>query len=267
MDDNVIMVHAGALHGISTGARFDIYCSESGQTLLNNFPVGKVRPMAATIEALNGGFPSTIYSLAKKLRARTTYLGDSADNTTYVYGEETVFGTLDGSSFVWPPNAPRIILKNESENYNVAVKQAGENCVVFELPPSKYCTELYRLPYSIPLSKDALIPLFLATANFFYHLQRSRKKPSTSIKIEARKLLESYFICGDSDDDSDDEEGSEELLPIGDNLIDGDSMKIKVRDNTNTKYGFAITNKHDRPFYVWVFLFNLCDLSIRMCHV
>jgi hypothetical protein len=265
---NAIKIHAGELHGISKDALFDIYYSENGRYELLQSRLSIDRALAKTSWFFLSEVASKRVTRATKVLATMTYIGNNADSAVYVLAKEAlVFESLTKSTENWPSDVPRIILEKESEKYDIAViKDMGaENSVVFELS-NEHCNKLCRLPYSISLTKEVLVPLFLATGNFFYHLQRSKKEASLSLKtsIEAWKLRDTFVY---SDNDSDDD-GVVELIPYAKVEMVDQSIEVKVRNNNfKTKYGFAIRNTNDEPLYVWVFMFNMSDFSISMRHV
>ncbi|KAK7468938.1 hypothetical protein VKT23_003433 [Stygiomarasmius scandens] len=55
------------------------------------------------------------------------------------------------------------------------------------------------------------------------------------------------------------------LIPVGTNLITAGMMAIKVSDN-KTLYGYKISSTYWNPLYVWLFSYNLSDLSIRVIY-
>jgi len=51
------------------------------------------------------------------------------------------------------------------------------------------------------------------------------------------------------------------LAPTGKDLNIGGEIQIPI-GNSEVRYGFKITSKFNGPLYVWVFNFNMSDLSI-----
>ncbi|KIK60956.1 hypothetical protein GYMLUDRAFT_43498 [Collybiopsis luxurians FD-317 M1] len=123
---------------------------------------------------------------------------------------------------------------------------------------------LERMPFAVSTSADDtyLKAILQSAVDFYWHLRRSRSgknsgptgPPPPQIKLECFKLKWKF---------TDDFE--EFLVPDeGDNLYDDEHKVFFIDVNNEGPYGFQITNDSTTDFYIWMFYFDLSDLSIDL---
>jgi hypothetical protein len=122
---------------------------------------------------------------------------------------------------------------------------------------------LRRLPLSIRVdtSGSDLLCVCAGAGHFFRFLQHSNNitsEFSSKVSIEAHLLREDLQPWSEYPT----------LLPAGNNLNDGGQMTVEASisgqyDYACKYYGLKIINHWDKPLYLWIFTFEMNDLSIR----
>jgi hypothetical protein len=127
---------------------------------------------------------------------------------------------------------------------------------------------LRRIPSSFPdnlsmsiSSRSDLLGMWAAAGHFFRFLRHSN---DTKIDSYFNVSIEAYLLHDYLPDWSD----YPIPTPTGHNLNDNGKMTIEAsisggHDDTRKYYGFNILNHSDEPLYVWIFAFEMNDLSIR----
>jgi hypothetical protein len=107
------------------------------------------------------------------------------------------------------------------------------------------------LPYCHP-EIDKIYPVLDAAPHFFWHLRReSSDKSSPFVKLEAWKLSKARMAS--------------RRKPFGENLYRDGLIHITINTDGASPdyYGYKIENVTETNLYIWMFSFNVLDLSIR----
>ncbi|KAF5338125.1 hypothetical protein D9758_015374 [Tetrapyrgos nigripes] len=146
----------------------------------------------------------------------------------------------------------------------VVIEESGR--AVFHLTDHICCQSKLRcLPSSVSFNAENIYAILKHVAEFFWALRHSKKlvrtpsSPHSSlqlcVRIEAWKLTVKYA------------ESRPHLTPTGENLNVCGVIQIPIVDGAPpARYGFKIISTHNRPLYVWVFSFNMSDLSIHIIY-
>ncbi|KAI0310691.1 hypothetical protein OF83DRAFT_1178301, partial [Amylostereum chailletii] len=150
----------------------------------------------------------------------------------------------------------RLVEKDQSHELAIAAERDGK--AAFYLADKRCCENgLVRIPDSVPLNGDVVYPILAHAADFFWHLRRTSSKAglASRVTIEAWQLAEHDLPDNFIDDPV--------LAPIGENLNVAGVIEIPVEDGVDApQYGFKITSVHPKPLYVWLFAFNMSQLSV-----
>jgi hypothetical protein len=260
-EDGQISLAAGKIHGITEHALFDLYTSSNmGQLpLLQGLRVHQVDDFR------------TVLQLPEDATADTLPLGGRALQTSYGARLKSASGSLilsiaqnDSEALcseilarLGPDHSQSLGLVStpgDDQPQLLINRQAPPEMITFELT-DRACREegLLRLVHLVKPRPDHLHGILIASSRFFHHLHRSNQDHPLKryITVEAH-LLNYQDTC----------------LPDGENLL-SDDMTMRpsyVYDMDDAGphqcYGFTIKSTCSQPLYVWIFAFNMNDLSI-----
>lgn len=255
---NQYILDAGAVHGITKGATFDIYSSRDN--------VATEAPLATLIasdppEAFSTVLKGPEFSIDKQAFALQTKAGDEEDLLVYVALDpllENVFravaeeikGSKSGQQRI------RIVEKETVDQAHFDITFDNSKIVFNILNPEVTRWGLKRIPFQINPTIEDIRPVLRAAAHYNWHLRRTGNTQALQdkVKIEFTTLTEDLTKL---DDDL-----NPVIKPNGSNLIQEGVIDLIVDDETI--YGMKITNTCGRDLYASVFFFDNSDLSISM---
>jgi hypothetical protein len=256
LQDDVVIVEAGELHGVNKDAVFDLYARlhldqapllrglkserlNAGHTMLR-------LPPATTLTTTEGWALQTSSSTA----ARASVVVDlSYDN----WSPTTVSQSLcdfdaDHAGRV------RLALVCDDRQQLLITKDAGEK-LTFDLT-DEVCrgVGVERLRHSMRSDSDRLHETLAAASEFFHYLGYSNPQRPLHDFVQVEMHLLKYLDGAPA--------------PVGENLlVDGRTfVPNHVYDmedpGPHECYGLRVTNNYSEPLYAWIFAFNMNDLSI-----
>ena len=161
----------------------------------------------------------------------------------------------------------RIRLVEASQSYELALctettTEGGEEVFFDITDPICLSKGFKRLPKSIPFDVDHIYAVLECAADFFWDLRRSRRSPKT-VKLSGLASYITFEAWQISESDTIDDYGPN-YKPTGEKLNDDAGyVQIPITDNySDSKYGFRLTSTYPYPLYVWLFSFNISELSV-----
>ncbi|KIM25682.1 hypothetical protein M408DRAFT_331034 [Serendipita vermifera MAFF 305830] len=259
VDNGICILEAGAAHGITKGATFDVYkdrdCVTGGTPLAT---LTALEPPGPFSTLLSGDMP------AIDTQAVALQTGAGAEEDLLIYLEldpklEPVFLALAEEIKGNKIGQQQIGIVKEDRISTAHLGIASENDkIVFNiLNPLVTKYGFKRIPFQLNPVVDDIRRVLRAAGHFNWHLRRTGESQflQKHVKFEFTKLKDS----DDGDEDDEDEDGNG-CAPDGPNLIEEGVIDIVVNDDDI--YGMKISNTSSKPLYVSVFYFDNSDLSI-----
>ncbi|KAG8837877.1 hypothetical protein FRC18_007460 [Serendipita sp. 400] len=261
--DGKYILEAGAAHGITKGATFDVYknrdCIESEAPLGALTASEPPNPFSTVLSGPSG----KRFNFGEQAVALQTGAGTEEDLLIHVAMDPTlenvfraVAEEIKGSN-----SGQQQIKLVDADQIGTAHLDIGiENKkVVFNiLNPLVTVYGLKRIPFQIDPNIGDIRRVLRAAGHFHWHLHRTGKSKilQNKVKIKLMKLKEN-----EGNDDDDDDEDSARTPVDGENLIQ--EGVVDVIADVNTMYGIEITNTWDTKLYASVFYFDNSNLSIH----
>ncbi|KZP07420.1 hypothetical protein FIBSPDRAFT_922853 [Athelia psychrophila] len=262
-EDGEYKMGAGAAHGISAGAEFDVYANE--QTVLASGPilgsliVGDVAGAKVFETAMTLPSDHTSFAVGDSAVALQTKLGEKEDYPLHVPLHEdffTVFQALANEMKTPGSDTAKIKLVEDSGQAMLAIVKEGGNFYFNILDKRVTVHGVNRIYLSFDPDPVVIRPALRAAAHYYWHLNRNSTDHhfQDGIKVEFFELLESET---DLDDNG---YGVLGPYPNPENLYKCGAIKFTVK--TDSLYGMKITNNTKWDLYPGVFYFDNSDLSI-----
>ncbi|KAJ7653670.1 caspase domain-containing protein [Mycena polygramma] len=246
---------AGKANGISVGARFDIL---------------ETRDLNATcLGSLVAGTPD---DFTTPLRPDPDVTDPMVTVKSVAWARQTHVGKHVGLRVAFPvdnaflPILVRLVNRTkEQQRSNLRDIQAVDMDQYHELAVSKdafgmctfdigdpACTALglRRVPHTVALDHEDVCPILFAAAEFFHNLRRSSDSNQSHEFNGPETLnvkLEAWCLEGEK--------------TTGGDLNKNGMMEVCVKKEDAREYGFNIVNNGSKSLYVWVFVFDMVDLS------
>jgi hypothetical protein len=264
-EDGQIVLDAGEVHGIMKGTLLDIYATQDfNAPLLGQFVTRNPGAFSTILANLSGDkvqIPVPAWALLNSKRIPTVNI-HVMDSTHRGRGLLSVCESVVDEMKTHHASKSGIQLVDKNHPHELTVAKTRNKQVEFSITDHTcQAWGLEHLPHSVPADVSSLSSVFGAAADFFYHLRRTNKRSLLTryLAIQCHALEERYT------------QGSDVfplLSPIGDNLIIGGVLQPRVfvpgedDDHDHTYYGFKIVSTWNKPLYVWIFAFEMNDLSI-----
>jgi hypothetical protein len=258
LTDGQYVLEAGSAHGITSGARFDVYASD--KITSEDVPLGSLRSQtvhAFTTEMLLGSPSSTPFVIPGYVgRALQITAGEEESLRLHVPLEEdyrTVFAAL-ALELSRRQAGQRAILFVDKDSADLSIALNDKHEFEF-LVTSDLITGygLRRLYYTVERDINKIYPIIKGAAHYYWHLRRSPEKNTLRKKVDIE--FNRLEPTGEFDDELEDI-----LEPAGENLIQNGVVDIEA--DKITPYGLTIRNKVNVPLYIALFFFDNSDLSI-----
>ncbi|KAJ7207140.1 hypothetical protein GGX14DRAFT_456331 [Mycena pura] len=262
-DNGVVTLEAGEAQGITKGATFDVFNTTNvNAPSLGSITADQPKACSTIMKAGTTRVPSPAWAVQ-------TRVGEGMDVAIAIQVDDALLPVLVRAVNEMQTRRPtkrnlRFIDIKEPAEHEVALYSEGTNAV-FELTDKEWVKEgLRRLPYKIALDQlDSLYKVFDCTADFFYHLRRSR-----TTDVSDNLLLAVYEVKKRALDEGDPNAYAGPVpLPklVQGRPVDlnrGGVIHLEVEEGKKVEYGLKLSSTFDQPLYVWAFAFNMSDLSI-----
>lgn len=257
---NNFRLEAGEIHGITKGARFDIYCDNDRRVLLGSLEAVEVAGFSTSLgfshHTVEFTIPEDLAAYGLQIRAG----GDSAAVTKFAFEvdadfQSAIFEHVQNEKDHAQPVRTMIQFVETSANADVVVRSAEAGQLAIGTMDG-ICLEsgLDRLPYTLPRDVDAVSSTMKLSGEFFWDLRRVNSRIRSQrpmFDIEAYRLTES------------DPSAQGSSIPVHGS---GNAIEIFLEGDKNA-LGFTITNLYGgHSFYVWLFAFNMLDFAIDIVY-
>ncbi|KAK0187308.1 hypothetical protein F5146DRAFT_1105099 [Armillaria mellea] len=250
------VLEAGEAHGIAKNAEFAVFADRSMTSPLGAVVVSRITAFTSSCQYFTTRGDETPFPLADPGYALQTRVGADQDVRLFIEPDERLLG-------VFKPIADEMqtmkrefrLVKSRDDEPDLVITVDGD-VVNFEIM-DKLCRqhELTRMPFNIKIHDSYTIHCVLqGSADFYWYFHHSSKaSPLSACTLECMKLretgeytdmLEAVWIPD----------------PNGNNLNVGGVIMVDVAEEAI--YGFRITNTSAANLYVWMFYFDMSDLSI-----
>jgi hypothetical protein len=252
--DNVMA--AGAAHGITEGAIFEVYKDKQAHSTIAPLGIMKAStpgPFSTVLDFFPTDREFSIENWAFALQIRA---GKQADLALYVPLDQNLLVVFQAIATRMQVNAQLHVNMLTDEDLKWG-KQPDlgvafeDGHVVFDIKdPNVTAHGLHRMPFRVlPIIED-VSRVISAAAHYYWHLRRvgHAKFIQNTIEVEFTKLSDGDTLM---------------RKPDGPNLINAGVVDLVV--NKDDIYGMKITNNGDIPLYASVFYFDNSDFSISGC--
>ncbi|KAG8853732.1 hypothetical protein FRB91_004404 [Serendipita sp. 411] len=256
--DGEYILKAGAAHGITKGATFDVYrdkdCVESEAPLARLMVSKPPRPFSAVLSGQK-------FNIDKQPFALQTSAGDEEDllvhaaldpklEKVYEALAEEIKGTRSGQQQI------RLVEEDQIGIAHLGIAIENNSVVFNILNPLVVAYGLKRMPFQLdhPTVGDLRL-IFRSAAHFYWHLRRTGKA-----KILQEKVTISFTRLKEDEEEEYDDDFNLIRKRDGPNLIQDGILDLVVEDDV--VYGIKVTNNSDKPLYISAFYFDNSDLSI-----
>ncbi len=250
------VLEAGEAHGITKNAEFSVFADRSMTSALGTVVVSNTATFTSSCKLLSALGNEAPFPLATSGYALQTRAGEDQDVRLFVENNERLLGVFERIANEMEAGKRGFrLVKSRADEPDLVVAADGD-VIHFEIM-DKLCRQhgLTRMPFGVDIDdSDALRRILQSLADFYWYLRHSSKRsPLATSTLECMKLKET----GEYTDDL------EEVLmpdPDGHNLNVGGVIMVDVGEEGI--YGFKITDTMSVPLYVWMFYFDVSDLSI-----
>ena len=238
-DGETYVIDAGEAAGITVGAEFKVYQNQNSGDLLGTVVARELSAFSTTLYVKEQ--PS--FALEQDGAALKSRAGKEERVRIYVADESL----LDIVKRIGRKQIQ--LVEREQAEFGMALENEK---VVFNIYDSNVTNHgLTRMPHNVEATFEAISPVISAAAHFYWHRRRSPKTGrglAKNVQIEANELEEDF-----------DEEFKSFYKPI----TPGGDCKGK---NSDTIYGWTISNKWEKSLYPSLFYFDNSDWSISKYH-
>ncbi|KIM25362.1 hypothetical protein M408DRAFT_26347 [Serendipita vermifera MAFF 305830] len=255
-EDGDYILEAGAAHGITQGATFDVY--RNRDSAITESPLVKLKVLDSP-DPFTTVLSGPRFSIEKQAFALQTGAGVEEDLIVHIAIDpimESVFKALAEEIKANKSGQRQMRAVDDHEISMAHLDIAFENDkIVFNiLNPLVTQHGLKRMSYQINPTIDEIRPVLCSAAHFYWHLHRAGRDTilQDAVKIEYTRLIELRPKIGDITVPI--------RMPQGPNLIQEGIVELVVKKGD--MYGIKFTNTSDVDLYVSVFYFDNSDFSI-----
>lgn len=249
MDKGTAILQAGEVQGITSGSLFSIFSTENMTSVpLGSLVAHDVRPFSTVLHRLRD---VALFRIPSPAWALQTQIGDNVFVNVAIPAENDFLPVIRHIKEAGNGTMIRIV---EDQSHEIAVVGI-DGCAGFVLTDEKCCeNNLRRLPIMVSLDVDEIYSILSHAAHFFWDLRRLGKKPTLFVTLEAYEVIVDYAL--------DSLQTGSIFNATGKNLSNGNAIKISLQDGTETRYGFKLISSSSQSLYVWIFSFNMANLSV-----
>lgn len=252
--DGTLTLEAGEVQGITKGASFNVYDATNVKARLLCSVVADKVLTCSTLVHVNetGNAASSTVPMAGW--ALQTHTGEDA-NVCIAFPNRDAFPGISEcvEKEMGHHGRPTIRFVEGGQTHELMVVAEGERAV-FDITDETCCSNgLRRLPCSVPSNINSIYSILEHATHFFWHLRRSKEmsRIASSVTVEAKQLTNL---------DPGENAGISTLVPTG---IDMNvNSVIRMTSAETGRLGFTIKSAYPFPLYVWLFSFNMSELSI-----
>lgn len=258
--DGVYELEAGEIHGITAGAKFNIYATKDPDSKCLGVMVAAAtdKPSAVTTVLRLDDGSSPIPSEPSTKYALQVLVGEQQDLRVFIEPDTRlldVFVLLNANMKKSQEQGKRGFKPAEQdETPDLRVVMKGDK-VEFGITDS-VCVSRGMTTTGWPVDCDAsaIFPVLTSAADFYFHLRRtsSQKVLSKMVDLECYELEETDDFTEDLDP---------LLAATGESLVKQGVIDVEIGKNPLT-YGYKIVNRSNLPLYAALFYFSMGDLSI-----
>ncbi|KDR74095.1 hypothetical protein GALMADRAFT_250859 [Galerina marginata CBS 339.88] len=257
LEENEIVLDAGAAHGIANGAEFVVYkdTNSFSEVPVGTLIVDSLKPFSAIMKVSPEKTP---FTLTKSSVAMQTSTGDREDIRLYIPLSDGLFPcyqawlslTQDSREYV-----QNISLVDTPQDAHLELRMENDK-VIFLIKDERITQHGFtRMYYGVEPSVEELVPIMKAAAHYYWKLNLTNNNPdiTSSIQMEFYKLDASEF-------NFDEETGLPDMTTSGPNMCKNNVVDFVVDEDS--PYGIKLTNNGPYDFYPYLFYFDNSDLSI-----
>jgi hypothetical protein len=252
------VLHAGTIHGITSGAELTIYSSDdySFDAPLGRLCVDSLGAFSTTLT-----FPTTSdpFAVPESALALLAKVGTLEDIRFYIPLKNRLLPCYQALVELMRGNhaeLENIVLVDSPRKAHIEI--AEENDMAIFLIRDERITQygLTRLCDGVELTVEAIVPVLKAAAHYYWKINRTNANTdvSTNIEVDFYKL-EDLSLDTDSF-------GTSELVPIGSSLYHHNLVEFVVEEDC--PYGLKLTNNGPYDLYPYVFYFDNSDMSVGL---
>ena len=236
------MIDAGEAAGITVGAEFKVYQDQHSGDLLGTVVAFELSAFSTTLYAKESRFALEQDGVALKSRAGTE------ERVRIHVADDSLKDLVKKIS----PNQIRLVERFHGADFGMTLEGGKVVLNIYDSNVTKY--GLTHMPHSLEPTLEALSPVIRAAARFYWHRRRtpqSGRGLAKNVEIEVNELEEDF---------------DEEFNSFYNPTTTGGNWELSVGKDLNlqteTPYGWTITNKWALPLYPALFYFDPSDWSI-----
>jgi hypothetical protein len=243
----IFLMDAGAAHGITSGAKFEVQDQDSGE-LLGTVVARKPEPFSTIMDYAEG---SEKFTLKKDGFARQISVGTEEHVRIHVATDIGVLKDLARDLVSIDPTI-RLVEQEQEADFGIALENGK---VVFNIVnPEVKKHGLTRMPYiQVEPTLDTIYPIVRAGAHFYWHLRRTGGTLAQKIEFEISELAPGPGPANKINDDL-----QLDFHPIGWKSEKPFNLQIEE----SAMYAWKVTNDWNVALYPSLFYFDNSDWSI-----
>jgi hypothetical protein len=254
--DKGYAMDAGAAHGVTEGAIFEVYKDKHAYSTTGPLGTMKASAPGPFSTALDFSPTDRMFSIEGQAFALQIRAGKQEDLALYVPLDQNLLPVFQAIATEMQVNAQRQINMLTDEDLKQGKKPDlgiafKDGYVVFDIKdPNVTVHGLHRMPQRVLPDIEEVTPVISAAAHYYWHLRRvgSAQFIKNTVEVEFTKLLDGDALT---------------RRPDGPNLIKAGVVNLVVDEDDI--YGMKITNNGEVPLYASVFYFDNSDWSISRC--
>jgi len=242
------ILHAGAAHGVCTGAEFTVYYASEACEPIGVIVPKEIKPNSTIMESISGPFPIRGNMVAVQSKAGTL-------EKLKIYMQLTKTLTPDFERDLGS-KSDAIMLVEDRSAADLELQREG-NQIKFVVLDSRVTVHgLTECIYKANANVQDLLPVLQGAAHYYYHLNQSY----LCLGIIKNITIEMFRMEHTGVDAM---TGRPLKRPCGRNLLKNDIVWIDVRRGfEDDLYGIKITNNGMINLYPYIFYFDNSELSI-----
>jgi len=250
-------LHAGLIHGLSVGAKFNIYSGSDLASVLRAIPICKmvvesVVDFEATLGPVTQG--TIIAEDLKDIWALQTETGDMVGPKLFMAPNDhppLISNALVHLRTTQSPYQVNFTLAEDRTGADLEVKFENNGQFGFTILDEQITRHgLHHLTSKVEANFDNVVQVLSTGAHFFHQLHSSKSNPfiDEGVEIQFLRVEESAMYS--------------DRIATGPNLITGGMVSLEIVDGQEVYYGAEIVNKTDRDLYPHLFSLDSSDLAI-----
>lgn len=255
-DRETYIMEAGAIHGITIGAEFNVYKDQDDSSHLLGAVIAVGKPDRFSVILSPKG---SKFSLETHCFALQTCAGTEEYVRIHVAPDEAL---MDLARQIERAEAiHRIVQLVERDQAEIGIARVGNGNIVFNIFNSEVTKHgLTRMPFILEPTLQVVSPIIRAAAHFHFHLRRTKTDAEVNLANHVEIEMAELRLAQDNAYDNEDQ------VWYPSNWQRGKIFDLPIEDS-GTVYGWRITNHSNKPLYPALFYFDNSDLSISECSI